>query len=60
MTPMKSISASRRSVIIGIDLGTTNAAWSPYRDLTAPKVIPGEDGRPSCPGVVSLTAPEKS
>src|SRR5260221_111579 len=40
--------------IIGIDLGTTNSLVA-YMDLTAPKVIPGEDGDRLVPSVVSLT-----
>ncbi len=40
--------------IIGIDLGTTNSLVA-YMDVTAPKVIPGEDGDRLVPSVVSLT-----
>src|SRR5947209_4774632 len=40
--------------VIGIDLGTTNSLVA-YMDLTAPKVIPGEDGDRLVPSVVSLT-----
>jgi len=40
--------------VVGIDLGTTNSLVA-YMDVTAPKVIPGEDGEPLVPSVVSLT-----
>ncbi len=55
MTPMQidfGNNASDR--VVGIDLGTTNSLVA-YMDLTAPKVIPGADGDPLVPSVVSLT-----
>ncbi|MBK5290135.1 MAG: Fe-S protein assembly chaperone HscA [Acidobacteriia bacterium] len=47
-------SNSRKQRVVGIDLGTTNSLVA-YMDVTAPKVIPGEDGEPLVPSVVSLT-----
>lgn len=47
--------SSDDSVVVGIDLGTTNSlvAWL---DAGAPKVIPGADGDPLVPSIVSVTA----
>jgi len=39
--------------VVGIDLGTTNSLVA-FMDLTAPKVIPGADGDPIVPSVVSV------
>jgi Fe-S protein assembly chaperone HscA len=39
--------------VVGIDLGTTNSLVA-FMDLTAPKVIPGADGNPIVPSVVSI------
>ena len=39
--------------VVGIDLGTTNSLVA-FMDLTAPKVIPGADGSPLVPSVVSI------
>ena len=52
MTPLET-GSGRPGRVIGIDLGTTNSLVA-YMDVTAPKVIPGEDGRPLVPSVVSL------
>ena len=41
--------------IVGIDLGTTNSLVA-YMDLTGPRIIPGEDGEPLVPSVVSIIA----
>ncbi len=46
-------SAAGKKRIIGIDLGTTNSLVA-FMDLTAPEVIPGEDGSRLVPSVVSL------
>jgi len=43
MTPMEIDFGKPAERIIGIDLGTTNSLVA-YMDVTAPKVIPGEDG----------------
>jgi molecular chaperone DnaK len=40
--------------VVGIDLGTTNSLVA-YMDLTAPKIIPGEDGDKLVPSVVTFT-----
>ena len=40
--------------VIGIDLGMTNSLVA-YMDVTAPKVIHGDDGDRLVPSVVSLT-----
>ncbi len=40
--------------VVGIDLGTTNSLVA-YMDLTAPKIIPGEDGDRLVPSVVTFT-----
>jgi Fe-S protein assembly chaperone HscA len=45
---------SQSQRIVGIDLGTTNSLVA-YMDGIAPKVIPGADGDPLVPSVVSLT-----
>ena len=45
---------SRKSKIVGIDLGTTNSLVA-YLDLTGPKIIEDEEGRKIVPSVVSLT-----
>jgi Fe-S protein assembly chaperone HscA len=39
--------------VVGIDLGTTNSLVA-FMDLTAPKVIPGPNGNPIVPSVVSV------
>ncbi len=54
MTPMQIDFGKDTERVIGIDLGTTNSLVA-YMDLTAPKVIPGEDGDRLVPSVVSLT-----
>jgi Fe-S protein assembly chaperone HscA len=55
MTPMQiDFGNTAPERIIGIDLGTTNSLVA-YMDVTAPKVIPGEDGDRLVPSVVSLT-----
>src|SRR5712692_905350 len=55
MTPMQiDFGDTQAERVIGIDLGTTNSLVA-YMDLTAPKVIPGEDGDRLVPSVVSLT-----
>ncbi len=41
--------------IVGIDLGTTNSLIA-HLDLTGPKIIPGTDGNPLVPSVVSIAA----
>ena len=41
--------------IVGIDLGTTNSLIA-HLDLTGPKIIPGTDGSPLVPSVVSIAA----
>lgn len=41
------------SRVVGIDLGTTNSLVA-FMDLTAPKIIPGSDGSPIVPSVVSI------
>src|SRR5687768_4065615 len=40
--------------VVGIDLGTTNSLVA-YMDATGPKIIPGADGEPLVPSVVSVT-----
>ncbi len=40
-----------RAPVVGIDLGTTNSLVA-FMDLTAPKIIPGEDAEPLVPSVV--------
>src|SRR5436190_14492248 len=54
MTPMQIDFGKDHERVIGIDLGTTNSLVA-YMDVTAPKVIPGEDGDRLVPSVVSLT-----
>src|SRR2546422_6335228 len=54
MTPMQIDFGKPAERVIGIDLGTTNSLVA-YMDLTAPKVIPGEDADRLVPSVVSLT-----
>lgn len=44
----------KQARVVGIDLGTTNSLVA-YLDLTAPKIIPGEDGDQLVPSVVSYT-----
>jgi Fe-S protein assembly chaperone HscA len=44
----------QKSRVVGIDLGTTNSLVA-FMDLTAPKIIAGEDGRKIVPSVVSYT-----
>ncbi len=46
---------TRRSKVVGIDLGTTNSLVA-YMDLTGPKIIADSQGRRIVPSVVSLTA----
>ena len=43
-------------VIVGIDLGTTNSLVAYLDDAGAPRIIPGEDGDPLVPSVVSMPA----
>src|SRR6266478_1534926 len=54
MTPMQIDFGKDSERVIGIDLGTTNSLVA-YMDVTAPKVIPGEDADRLVPSVVSLT-----
>src|SRR5881628_1331394 len=54
MTPMQIDFGKDSERVIGIDLGTTNSLVA-YMDLTAPKIIAGEDGDRLVPSVVSLT-----
>src|SRR5205814_6554703 len=54
MTPMQIDFGKDPERVIGIDLATTNSLVA-YMDVTAPKVIPGEDGDRLVPSVVSLT-----
>jgi len=44
---------SRKSKIVGIDLGTTNSLVA-YLDLTGPKIIEDHDGNKIVPSIVSL------
>ncbi len=44
---------SRKSRIVGIDLGTTNSLVA-YLDLTGPKIVEDHDGQKIVPSVVSL------
>ena len=44
----------KKSPVVGIDLGTTNSLVA-FMDLTGPKVIPGSDGLPMVPSVVTYT-----
>jgi Fe-S protein assembly chaperone HscA len=44
----------KQAPVVGIDLGTTNSLVA-YMDLTAPKIIPGEDGDKLVPSVVSFS-----
>ncbi|MBM3794697.1 MAG: Fe-S protein assembly chaperone HscA [Acidobacteria bacterium] len=46
---------SAAPVVVGIDLGTTNSLVA-YLDAGAPRVIPGADGDPLVPSVVSIPA----
>src|SRR5262249_6448818 len=54
MTPMQIDFGKTPDRVIGIDLGTTNSLVA-YMEVTAPKVIPGEDGDRLVPSVVSLS-----
>ena len=45
---------SRKSKIVGIDLGTTNSLVA-YMDLTGPRIVEDAKGRRIVPSVVSLT-----
>ncbi len=45
--------SQKQSRVVGIDLGTTNSLVA-YMDLTAPIIIPGEDGDKLVPSVVSF------
>jgi Fe-S protein assembly chaperone HscA len=45
-------STLRQPRVVGIDLGTTNSLVA-FLDLTGPRVIPGEDGNPIVPSVVT-------
>jgi molecular chaperone DnaK len=47
-------SAVQEPRIIGIDLGTTNSLAA-FMDLAGPRIIPGEDGEPLVPSVVSYS-----
>jgi molecular chaperone DnaK len=47
-------SSAAKKRIVGIDLGTTNSLVA-FMNLTAPEVIPGEDGSRLVPSIVSLT-----
>jgi Fe-S protein assembly chaperone HscA len=49
---------SRKSKIVGIDLGTTNSLVA-YLDLTGPKIIEDAAGRKIVPSVVSLNEDER-
>jgi Fe-S protein assembly chaperone HscA len=42
----------KKKIVVGIDLGTTNSLVA-CMDLTAPRVIPGEDGERLVPSIVS-------
>src|SRR5450631_3126918 len=44
---------SRKSKIVGIDLGTTNSLVA-YLDLTGPKIIEDHEGNKIVPSIVSL------
>jgi Fe-S protein assembly chaperone HscA len=46
---------SRKSKIVGIDLGTTNSLVA-YMDLTGPKIVEDAQGRKIVPSIVSLDA----
>ncbi|HEY1948872.1 MAG TPA: Fe-S protein assembly chaperone HscA [Bryobacteraceae bacterium] len=45
---------SRKSKIVGIDLGTTNSLVA-YMDLTGPRIVEDFEGRKIVPSIVSLT-----
>jgi molecular chaperone DnaK (HSP70) len=45
---------SRKSKIVGIDLGTTNSLVA-YMDLTGPRIVEDVEGRKIVPSIVSLT-----
>jgi Fe-S protein assembly chaperone HscA len=45
---------SRKSKIVGIDLGTTNSLIA-YMDLTGPRIVEDYEGRKIVPSIVSLT-----
>jgi Fe-S protein assembly chaperone HscA len=45
---------SRKSKIVGIDLGTTNSLVA-YMDLTGPRIVEDSEGRKILPSIVSLT-----
>jgi molecular chaperone DnaK (HSP70) len=45
---------SRKSKIVGIDLGTTNSLIA-YMDLTGPHIVEDPEGRKIVPSIVSLT-----
>jgi Fe-S protein assembly chaperone HscA len=45
---------SRKSKIVGIDLGTTNSLVA-YMDLTGPRIVEDAEGRKIVPSIVSLT-----
>jgi Fe-S protein assembly chaperone HscA len=49
---------SRKSKIVGIDLGTTNSLVA-YMDLTGPKVVEDSEGRKIVPSIVSLAANDR-
>jgi Fe-S protein assembly chaperone HscA len=44
----------RKRRVVGIDLGTTNSLVA-FMDLTAPKIIPGDDGDKLVPSVVTFS-----
>jgi Fe-S protein assembly chaperone HscA len=50
---------SRKSKIVGIDLGTTNSLVA-YMDLTGPKIIEDDKGRKIVPSIVSLSDDEST
>jgi Fe-S protein assembly chaperone HscA len=45
---------SRKSKIVGIDLGTTNSLVA-YMDLTGPRIVEDSEGRKIVPSIVSFT-----
>src|SRR5688572_30607423 len=44
-----------RKVVVGIDLGTTNSLVACMGSTGAPEIIPGPDGDPIVPSVVSIS-----
>jgi Fe-S protein assembly chaperone HscA len=49
------IDFGEKPIVVGIDLGTTNSLVA-YLEAGAPRIIPGEDGDPLVPSVVSIPA----